>query len=93
MNFCKTFTFLRFILVLVKAIKIYSGIESCGASAFSGFSSFLQSFSYSVSYLQGITAVLNLQRKNEQVNWGINGEEINNMARQKGVIVVDVPIR
>ncbi|KAG0561368.1 hypothetical protein KC19_9G059400 [Ceratodon purpureus] len=41
----------------------------------------------------GITAVLNLQRKNEQVNWGINGEEIDNMAKQKGLIVVDVPIR
>jgi hypothetical protein len=43
--------------------------------------------------LQGITAVLNLQRKNEQVNWGIDGEEIDNMAKQKGLIVVDVPIR
>lgn len=41
----------------------------------------------------GITAVLNLQRKSEQVNWGINGQEIDNMARQKGIIVVDAPIR
>lgn len=41
----------------------------------------------------GITAVLNLQRKSEQVNWGINGEEIDDMAKRQGLIVVDVPIR
>lgn len=47
----------------------------------------------SVFYVQGITAVLNLQRKNEQVNWGINGEEIDNMVKRQGLTVVDVPIR
>lgn len=60
---------------------------------FFGLLIFVQSFSNFVLYLQGIIAVLNLQRKNEQVNWGIDGEEIDNMAKQKGLIVVDVPIR
>lgn len=50
-------------------------------------------FSDAVLHSQGITAVLNLQRKSEQVNWGINGEEIDDIAKRQGLIVVDVPIR
>ncbi|CAM6109869.1 unnamed protein product [Calypogeia fissa] len=41
----------------------------------------------------GVTAVLNLQRKSEQDNWGIDGEAIEKLARDEGLVVVNCPIR
>lgn len=51
------------------------------------------SFMRPTSVAQGITAVLNLQRKSEQDNWGIDGEAIERLAREKGLFVVNFPIR
>jgi hypothetical protein len=42
---------------------------------------------------QSITAVLNLQRKSEQENWGIDGDAIERVARDEGLTVVNCPIR
>ncbi|KAL2620982.1 hypothetical protein R1flu_001187 [Riccia fluitans] len=41
----------------------------------------------------GITAVLNLQRKSEQTNWGIDGEAIDRAAKEDGILVINCPIR
>ncbi|KAG6541521.1 hypothetical protein Mapa_017043 [Marchantia paleacea] len=41
----------------------------------------------------GITAVLNLQRRSEQSNWGIDGDAIEKAAKEDGIIMVNCPIR
>ncbi|KAH7280317.1 hypothetical protein KP509_37G061000 [Ceratopteris richardii] len=41
----------------------------------------------------GITAVMNLQCKNEQNNWNIDGESIKQKLQENGVLTLDFPIR
>ncbi|KAL3681064.1 hypothetical protein R1sor_024020 [Riccia sorocarpa] len=40
-----------------------------------------------------VTAVLNLQRKSEQANWGIDGDAIERAAKEDGIVIVNCPIR
>ncbi|KAH9330058.1 hypothetical protein KI387_002166, partial [Taxus chinensis] len=48
---------------------------------------------YALSNNAGITAVLNLQCKNEQENWGIDSEAIDKAFEQNSIAVVNFPIR